>query len=97
MATILVNNKNISESLISRGLASVARHKRDDNDRSSCYDQLLLAEDKAVEAQKGIHSTKETPVSRIVDASENANKAKSFLSYLVRSGETSGNMVFLKF
>jgi len=35
---------NISEQLIEKGLASVVRHKRDDEDRSPDYDKLMAAE-----------------------------------------------------
>ena len=36
--------RNIAEQLIEKGLASVVRHKRDDEDRSSDYDKLMAAE-----------------------------------------------------
>jgi len=35
---------NIAEQLIEKGLASVVRHKRDDEDRSPDYDKLMVAE-----------------------------------------------------
>jgi staphylococcal nuclease domain-containing protein 1 len=35
---------NIAEQLIEKGLASVVRHKRDDEDRSPDYDKLMAAE-----------------------------------------------------
>jgi len=38
------NCRNIAEQLIEKGLASVVRHKRDDEDRSSDYDKLMAAE-----------------------------------------------------
>ena len=38
------NSRNIAEQLIERGLASVVRHKRDDEDRSPDYDKLIAAE-----------------------------------------------------
>ena len=37
---------NIGEQLVERGLATVIRHRKDDDNRSHCYDQLLLAEAK---------------------------------------------------
>lgn len=37
-------HRNIAEQLIEKGLASVVRHKRDDEDRSSDYDKLMAAE-----------------------------------------------------
>jgi staphylococcal nuclease domain-containing protein 1 len=35
---------NISEQLIEKGLATVLRHKRDDEDRSMELDKLIVAE-----------------------------------------------------
>jgi staphylococcal nuclease domain-containing protein 1 len=37
-------NSNVAEQLIEKGLASVIRHKRDDEDRSSDFDKLMVAE-----------------------------------------------------
>jgi len=39
---------NVAEQLIEKGLASVVRHKRDDEDRSSDYDKLMAAEQASV-------------------------------------------------
>jgi staphylococcal nuclease domain-containing protein 1 len=41
-------DSNIAEQLIEKGLASVVRHKRDDEDRSPDYDKLMVAEQKFV-------------------------------------------------
>lgn len=35
---------NIAEQLVEKGLASVVRHRRDDEDRSPDYDKLMAAE-----------------------------------------------------
>ncbi|CAO3617535.1 unnamed protein product [Mucor fragilis] len=86
-ATVIANNHNIAEQLIVRGLASVIRHRKDDDNRSHCYDALLVAEKKAEEEQKGIHSPKEPPVVRITDASESAAKSRQFLTFLKRGGK----------
>ncbi|KAI8382321.1 hypothetical protein BD560DRAFT_346615 [Blakeslea trispora] len=88
-ATITLGSQNIAEQLIVRGLATVIRHRKDDDNRSHCYDQLLVAEKKAQEEQKGVHSPKDPPVVRIVDASESAAKSRQFLTFLKRSGKTS--------
>lgn len=40
--TIINGDQNIAEALISRGLAQVIRHKKDDENRSSKYDVLLV-------------------------------------------------------
>jgi hypothetical protein len=53
------------------GLALALRHKKEDQNRSSSYDALLVAEDRAQKAGKGLHSTKETPTLRITDGNTN--------------------------
>jgi endonuclease YncB( thermonuclease family) len=40
----ILDCRNIAEQLVEKGLASVVRHKRDDEDRSSDYDKLMAAE-----------------------------------------------------
>jgi staphylococcal nuclease domain-containing protein 1 len=40
----LTARRNIAEQLIEKGLASVIRHKRDDEDRSAEFDKLMVAE-----------------------------------------------------
>jgi len=90
-ATITYKNQNIAELLLSKGLALVINHRRDDQDRSPFYDRLRIAEEKAKEAKVGIHSNKEAPVYRYVDASENLSKAKSFLSSF--QGDTNRGIV----
>ncbi|KAJ3158927.1 hypothetical protein HDU86_002096 [Geranomyces michiganensis] len=89
-ATVTFGAKNLAETLVTRGLADIIRHRRDDDNRSSAYDQLLQAHEKAQTAQKGIHSPKEPPVYRISDASANVAKAKSFFPYLQRAGNVAG-------
>jgi hypothetical protein len=42
--TFISTLRNIAELLVDKGLASVVRHKRDDEDRSSDYDKLMVAE-----------------------------------------------------
>lgn len=37
-------SSNVAEQLIEKGLASVVRHKRDDEDRSPDFDKLVAAE-----------------------------------------------------
>jgi len=69
--------RNIAEQLIEKGLASVVRHRRDDEDRSPDYDKLMAAEQayvdntipldfansfcSALTESRGIHSGKEQP------------------------------------
>jgi staphylococcal nuclease domain-containing protein 1 len=44
MLSLTPTCSNIAEQLIEKGLASVVRHKRDDEDRSPDYDKLMAAE-----------------------------------------------------
>ncbi|KAI8851643.1 hypothetical protein BC829DRAFT_386525 [Chytridium lagenaria] len=85
-ATVTHSGLNLAEALISKGLAWAVRHRKDDNNRASNYDALIIAEDRAQKATKGVHSTKDAPALRIADASENAGKAKGYLPSLQRSG-----------
>ncbi|KAJ1027054.1 hypothetical protein NDA18_003071 [Ustilago nuda] len=81
--------------LISKGLATVQRHRRDDEDRSPDFDRLTEAEAKAVSEAKGIHSGKELPAPRMGDASETASKANTFLAGLKRAGRITAIVDFV--
>ncbi|GAA5875888.1 hypothetical protein JCM3774_001113 [Rhodotorula dairenensis] len=86
----LPNGTNVAEYLVERGLLGVLRHKQGDDNRSSDYDRLMAAEARAIEEKKGIHSGKEFPAPRIVDASESAHKAAPFMSQFKRQGRIQG-------
>ncbi|KDN53500.1 hypothetical protein K437DRAFT_252861 [Tilletiaria anomala UBC 951] len=86
---------SINEQLISRGLATVQRHRKDDEDRSSEFDKLINAEAAAISEQKGVHSGKENPLVRVPDCSENAGKANSYLPCLKRSGKVAAIVDFV--
>ncbi|WVQ78068.1 hypothetical protein IAT38_000149 [Cryptococcus sp. DSM 104549] len=88
-------NHNISEQLIEKGLATVLRHRRDDEDRSLELDKLILAEQAAQTEGRGIHSTKEVSVPRIVDASEKAAMATSYLPSWKRAGRHAAVVEFV--
>lgn len=47
-ADIFFGISNVAEQLVEKGLASVVRHKRDDEDRSPDYDKLIAAEQASV-------------------------------------------------
>ncbi|KAF8806427.1 transcription factor [Phlegmacium glaucopus] len=80
-------NLNIAEQLIEKGLASVVRHKRDDEDRSSDYDKLMAAEQAAVADTRGIHSGKENPPPKQpLNISETSTRAAQFLNGFKRLG-----------
>lgn len=83
-----LNGGNVAELLVDRGLVSVIRHRQNDEQRSSEIDKLMAAEAKALEGAKGIHSGKEFPIPRIIEASASAQKAAPFLSSLKRAGRT---------
>ncbi|EGO00009.1 hypothetical protein SERLA73DRAFT_167866 [Serpula lacrymans var. lacrymans S7.3] len=79
---------NIAEQLIEKGLASVVRHKRDDEDRSSDFDKLMAAEQAAVADTRGIHSGKEQPAHKQpLNVSDTSTRASQFLSGFKRQGK----------
>ncbi|KAF9465009.1 hypothetical protein BDZ94DRAFT_1281658 [Collybia nuda] len=81
-------NANIAEQLIEKGLASVVRHKRDDEDRSSEFDKLMVAEQAAVAETRGIHSGKEVPAPKQpLNISETSTRAAQFLNGFKRLGK----------
>lgn len=90
LVTITLQDKNIAATLIESGYATVIRHRKDDNDRSPVWDELMEKEAAAIAANKGMHSKKAPPPDRTVDASESLAKAKSFLSSLERQGKVTG-------
>jgi Tfp pilus assembly protein PilX len=59
---------NLAEMLVTRGLATVIRHRADE-ERAMNYDALMCAEAKAIKSKKGIHSAKEAPVNHVNDLS----------------------------
>ncbi|WVR05260.1 hypothetical protein IAU60_002272 [Kwoniella sp. DSM 27419] len=80
-------NSNIAEQLIEKGLATVLRHKRDDEERSLELDKLIVAEQTAVTEGRGLHSTKDVSLPRIVDASESGSRATQYLPSWKRAGK----------
>ncbi|KAJ2119900.1 hypothetical protein IW147_005489 [Coemansia sp. RSA 720] len=85
-ATIKCKGTDLGVHLVKSGLAGVLRYRADDGDRSSNYDELLVAEAHAQENKQGIHSGKPKAVTKASDASENATRARSFISHWQRSG-----------
>merc|ERR1712156_1047411 len=59
--TIMISGVNVAEALVSKGLATVVRYAQGNDDRSSKYDELLQAEEKAKKTGKGLHDKKNTP------------------------------------
>ncbi|VVT55289.1 uncharacterized protein SAPINGB_P004522 [Magnusiomyces paraingens] len=84
------DGSDVATSIIESGYATVTRHRKDDNDRSPNWDNLLAAENKATEAHTGIHSIKPPAPTRTVDASESQTRAKTYLTQLSRQSKISG-------
>ena len=80
--------------MISKGLATCLRHRQDDDQRSSAYDELLAAENRAQKNAKGLHSNKEAPVHRIADLSGDVSKSRQFLPFLQRAGRSTAVVEF---
>ena len=59
----------MGEALVNKGLATVVRYRQNDDQRASCYDELLKAEDRAKNKGVGVHSKKDPPVVRVADLS----------------------------
>ncbi|KAI0344602.1 transcription factor [Trametopsis cervina] len=88
-ATVLFGNalNNVAEQLVEKGLASVVRHRRDDEDRSPDYDKLMAAEQTAVSEARGIHSGKEFPAPKApLNISETNHRATPFVNGFKRQG-----------
>lgn len=58
--TVFVNKKSVACELVREGYAEVLKLKADD-ERSSAFDQLILAENEAIKRQKGVHGKKRGP------------------------------------
>jgi len=94
--TVYAGNVNLGEALISKGLAKAVRHRQDDEQRSSCYDDLLTAEQQADKRGLGLFSNG-GGLHRIVDMTGDANKerAKGLLNVLQRNGRMEGVVEFV--
>lgn len=93
--TITIGGVNVAEALVSKGLATVVKYKAGDDQRSSHFDDLLSAEDKAKKSAKGMHSTKGNTGRRIADLAGDVNKSKQFLPFLQRAGRMQAVVEFV--
>ncbi|KAI5283795.1 hypothetical protein KEM52_003222, partial [Ascosphaera acerosa] len=85
VATVTFAGENVALTLVSAGLASVVRHRKDDDDRSPDYDALLQAEADAQKARRGMWAEKPAkPRGPLVDYSESVQKARIQASVLSR-------------
>lgn len=96
MATVSSNNKNVALMLVESGYASVIRHRMDDTDRSSIYDELLAAEEAAQSEGKGMWNAKAPKPLVFVDYSESLDKAKRQLTLLSRQKKVPAVVDFVK-
>ncbi|KAM7211590.1 nuclease domain containing protein [Rhypophila decipiens] len=96
VATVVQNGKNIGLQLVQEGYATVIRHRKDDTDRASNYDELLAAQETAKEEKKGIWSGKAPKIKQYADMSESVQKAKIQLSTLSRQRKVPGVVDFCK-
>jgi staphylococcal nuclease domain-containing protein 1 len=94
-ATVILKD-NVALAIVKAGYASVIRHRRDDEDRSPIYDELLAAEETAQKEKKGFHSDKQPTSATLVDASENAQMAKRYFSILERKSSIPGVVDYVK-
>merc|ERR1712025_224135 len=93
--TVIMGGVNVAEALVSKGLATVVRYAAGNDERSSRYDDLLQAEQKAVKSGKGLHDKKNTPTHRVTDMTGNVTKCKQFLPFLQRAGRMQGLVEFV--
>lgn len=96
--TVTFNGQNIGEQLIANGLAKAARHKQDDENRSSQYDALLAAEAAAEQAKKGVWAERTADKNgtvRIHELQGDLNRSKQFLPSLQRGSRPTGIVEFV--
>jgi len=93
--SVTIGGVNVAEALVSKGLATVVKYKAGDDQRSSHFDDLLSAEDKAKKSAKGMHSTKGNTGRRIADLAGDVNKSKQFLPFLQRAGRMQAVVEFV--
>merc|ERR1712045_1079913 len=96
--TVTIGGVNVAEALVSKGLATVVRYAADNDQRSSKYDDLLAAEDKAMKSKKGMHqgkNQKDQTTRRIADVSGDVAKSKQFLPFLQRAGRMQAVVEFI--
>lgn len=93
--TIMISGVNVAEAAVSKGLATVVRYAAGNDERSSKYDELLQAEQKAEKTGKGMHDKKNIPTHRVTDMTGNVAKCKQFLPFLQRAGRMQGLVEFV--
>jgi len=92
-ATVMAGDVNVAEALVARGLATVVIHGQNQDARSSRYDDLMIAEEKAKKSSNGLHNKKPSTARRIADIS--GEKSKQFLPFLQRAGRMQAVVEFV--
>jgi staphylococcal nuclease domain-containing protein 1 len=93
--TVVIAGIDVGEAIISKGLGTAIRYRQDDDQRSSHYDELLTAEERAKKKGVGLHCKKDKPNLRVTDISGDVAKAKQFLPFLQRAGRMEGIVEFV--
>lgn len=96
VATVTEKGKNIGLQLVQEGWCSVIRHKKDDIDRASNYDELLAAQDTAQQAKKGMWSGKPNKAKQYTDYSTSVKDATRMLQTLKRQRKIPAIIDFCK-
>lgn len=94
--TVLIGGQNVAEAMVAKGLASVVRYRQDDDQRSSCYDQLFAAENQANKGLKGLHGKKDSATLRVNDLTVDHSRIKvQYLPSWQRALRNSGIVEFV--
>eukprot|EP00124_Ichthyophonus_hoferi_P001257 Ihof_evm5s61 gene=Ihof_evmTU5s61 len=88
--TVMDGTVNIGEALVSKGFCTVVRYRADDDQRSSHFDELLAAEQRAIAGNKGLHKQGDVVLHRVNDTSSNKEVAKNFYPFLQRAPRQKG-------
>ena len=79
--TVSIHGSNVAEMLVSKGFATVVKHRRDDDQRSRAYEDLLNAENQAMTKKAGLHSPNKAIV-RVSDICGEIKLARNFFTSL---------------
>lgn len=94
--TVTIGGQYVAETMVSKGLATVVRHRQDDDQRSSRYDELRAAEEQALKGLKGVHAKKDIPQHRINDLTVDHSRIKPlYLPSWQRALRTEGIVEFV--
>eukprot|EP00288_Rhodomonas_lens_P017705 CAMPEP_0177709398 /NCGR_PEP_ID=MMETSP0484_2-20121128/10781_1 /TAXON_ID=354590 /ORGANISM="Rhodomonas lens, Strain RHODO" /LENGTH=894 /DNA_ID=CAMNT_0019221011 /DNA_START=35 /DNA_END=2719 /DNA_ORIENTATION=+ len=91
-ASVSEGANNVAVALVANGLATVMKHRQDDQDRSLYYDDLIQAEAAAARDKKGLHGDATPPTRHINDVSNSSAtaQAKQMFGFVQRAGRLQG-------